>query len=71
METVIVDETNNILDVRLNRPEKHNAMDPTMIAELTEVFKSGYGKGTKAILLSGVGGGYLLYEVHGGFQFHG
>lgn len=39
-ETILVNFKDHYLEIRLNRPEVHNAMNPRMIGELTAVFKS-------------------------------
>ncbi|MBN2615287.1 MAG: enoyl-CoA hydratase/isomerase family protein [Bacteroidales bacterium] len=39
-QTILLDFKENYLEIRLNRPEVHNAMNPGMIGELTAIFKS-------------------------------
>lgn len=39
-ETLLLNFKENYLEIRLNRPEVHNAMNPEMIGELTAIFKS-------------------------------
>jgi len=40
VRTIKVSEKSGVLYVRLNRPEKHNAFNPEMIADLTKVFQT-------------------------------
>lgn len=45
-----------VLTVALNRPETHNALNPAMIAELTEVFAAiSPGRETRVVVLTGSG----------------
>ncbi|RLD85018.1 MAG: enoyl-CoA hydratase/isomerase family protein, partial [Bacteroidetes bacterium] len=37
-KTISIQQQNSIVTIELNRPELHNAMNDTMIAELTDVF---------------------------------
>ncbi|MCP4419680.1 MAG: enoyl-CoA hydratase/isomerase family protein [Chloroflexi bacterium] len=39
-DEIVLDQKGAILTVALNRPEVHNAMTPTMVAELTAVFQT-------------------------------
>ncbi len=56
MKNVIVEQEATWVSVKLNRAEKHNAMDAGMIAELTQTFRSMHHfKGARAIVLSGIG----------------
>lgn len=56
MNTIIVKEENGILNISLNRPEIHNAFNPEMIAELTQVFSDhNFSVKSRAIILSGEG----------------
>lgn len=56
-KTLLVDvETNGIVSVALNRPDKRNALSAEMIAELTDVAQGiGAAPSTRAIVLSGRG----------------
>ena len=38
-ETLIVERDGPVLEVTMNRPEARNALSPTMVRELTEVFQ--------------------------------
>ncbi len=40
MKHLVVSENNGVTTVALNRPEKHNAFNPEMISELTDLFLS-------------------------------
>jgi len=53
--TIIVEKTENIITIWLNRPEVHNAMNELMIEELTDVFTSTTDEETRAVLLRGKG----------------
>ena len=52
--TVLVSEKNSILYVSLHRPDVHNAFNPEMVAELTDIF-SHVGEGVRALVLKGEG----------------
>jgi len=39
-ETIILNTKDRYLEIRMNRPEVHNAMNPKMISELTSVFNA-------------------------------
>lgn len=55
-QTIWVETRSNYLAIRLNRPDKHNALNPTMIAELTEIFAwAARLDGVRAVVLSGEG----------------
>jgi len=49
--TIIVEKTENIITIWLNRPEVHNAMNELMIEELTDVFTSTADEEIRAVLL--------------------
>ena len=53
--TIIVEKTENIITIWLNRPEVHNAMNELMIEELTDVFTSTTDEEIWAVLLRGKG----------------
>ncbi len=52
--TIEAEVINDILEVRLNRPEVHNAFDETMLKEIIEVFET-IDESILAVLLSGNG----------------
>jgi methylglutaconyl-CoA hydratase len=54
MEALRVEHDGELLHVTLARPERRNAFDAQLIAELTEAF-SGVGDDVRAVLLSGEG----------------
>ena len=54
MEALRVEHDGELLRVTLARPERRNAFDAQLIAELTEAFSS-VGDGVRAVLLSGEG----------------
>ncbi|MGB1236215.1 MAG: enoyl-CoA hydratase/isomerase family protein, partial [Planktomarina sp.] len=53
-ETLLVDQTDNITTVTLNRPEKMNALNTQMRAELTYAFKH-LPEETRVVVLTGSG----------------
>ena len=53
--TIIVEKTEYIITIWLNRPEVHNAMNELMIEELTDVFTSTTDEEIRAVLLRGKG----------------
>lgn len=55
MKNVKVEIKDQIQWVTLNRPEKRNAFEPQMMAEITEVFKKASSSGARAIVLTGAG----------------
>ncbi|HEX4923469.1 MAG TPA: enoyl-CoA hydratase-related protein [Bdellovibrionales bacterium] len=53
---VTVEKQKGFAKVVLNRPDVHNAFNPAMIGEITQVFRSiGGDKGVRAVVLSGNG----------------
>jgi len=58
-ERVTVDVSEGVADVRLNRPEKLNALDAAMFAGLVEVgTRLAKDRGVRAVVLSGEGRGF-------------
>jgi methylglutaconyl-CoA hydratase len=56
MKTLVVGFKSGILNVQLNKPEMHNAFDPVMIEELTQIFSKEAKKSkTRAVVISGAG----------------
>ena len=51
-ETLNVTLINDVLDIQLDRPERLNAINVTMLAELRQVFE-GFGEQARAIMLRG------------------
>ncbi|HUP44323.1 MAG TPA: enoyl-CoA hydratase-related protein [Thermoanaerobaculia bacterium] len=56
-KTLLVEETEGILSVTLNRPDVHNAFNDELIAEAIEVF-SAIGGGVRAVVLRGSGSNF-------------
>ena len=54
-KTILIEETDNVISIWLNRPEVHNAMNALMIEELTSAFSSFDNDQTRAIVLRGKG----------------
>ena len=58
-ETLLVDQTDAILTITLNRPERLNAVDETMHKELENVFAEvGNDPEVSAVVLTGAGRGF-------------
>jgi isohexenylglutaconyl-CoA hydratase len=56
-ETLIVERDGPVLEVTMNRPEARNALSPTMVRELTEVFQQARDDAeVRAVVLAGAGG---------------
>lgn len=56
MNTLLVEKNNHIVTVTLNRPDKRNAFNDDVIAELDEVFtRLGQDDAVRAIVLTGTG----------------
>lgn len=54
-KTIIIEETDKVVSIWLNRPEVHNAMNALMIGELTSAYSSFNNPNTRAIVLRGKG----------------
>jgi isohexenylglutaconyl-CoA hydratase len=58
-ETLIVERDGPVLKVILNRPEARNALSPTMVGELAEVFRDAHDDATvRVFVLMGAGGNF-------------
>jgi len=58
-DLVTIDRKGGVADVRLNRPEKYNALSPQMFAAITEAGESLMDAGdVRAVVLSGNGRGF-------------
>lgn len=59
MKTLIVEDRQNVVHVKLHRPQVRNAFHPEMIEELTKVFKGlAKNKNLRAVVLSGEGASF-------------
>jgi 2-(1,2-epoxy-1,2-dihydrophenyl)acetyl-CoA isomerase len=69
-ETIIVEETEGLLKIRLNRPDSYNAINLKMIDELHEVFLGAEKNSSiRAVFLTGVGKAFCSGgDVKGFFQ---
>ena len=70
-ERVLVERDGHVAHVRLNRPEKRNAIDSEMLTQLREVARSwprAFGVGGRAL---GGGAHLLLRARHGQPRRHG
>lgn len=55
-KTVLIENDNNIVTVKLNRPDLHNAMNDVMIAELTNIFlKLSNSDSVRVVVIRGEG----------------
>ncbi|MHB8302194.1 MAG: enoyl-CoA hydratase/isomerase family protein [Acidobacteriaceae bacterium] len=54
-ETLQVTETDGVVTVRLNRPERRNALNPALIEELLTVFEEMAGRSSGVTVLTGSG----------------
>ena len=58
-KNIIYKEKNGIAEITLNRPEKMNSLDETLIAELTQLFKDiSANDNVKIVILTGAGGNF-------------
>ena len=68
-DLVTIDKSAGIADVRLNRPEKYNALSPDMFQAIVEAGESlAEAKDVRAIVLSGNGRGFCAGLDMGSFQ---
>jgi enoyl-CoA hydratase/carnithine racemase len=68
-ERVTVTITDGVADVRLNRPEKRNALDPAMFAGLVAAGERLKGEpGVRSVVLSGAGPDFCAGLDFGSFQ---
>ena len=60
MKTIVCNEIDpGILEVRLNRPERMNALAPALIGELIEVFRGlQRDRSTRVVIVTGEGKGF-------------
>ncbi|HWS72677.1 MAG TPA: enoyl-CoA hydratase-related protein [Thermoanaerobaculia bacterium] len=54
-KTLLVDETDGVLSVTLNRPDVHNAFNDELIAEAVELFSSIGSSSARLVVLRGTG----------------
>src|SRR5688572_23671214 len=55
MKTLLVEESNRVLTVTLNRPDVHNAFNDELIAEAIELFSSLGTSNARVVVLRGTG----------------
>lgn len=68
-ERVLIDLTDGVADVRLNRPDKINALDPAMFGALADAGRRlADDRHVRAIVLSGEGRGFCAGLDFGSFQ---
>ncbi len=59
MDTILVDRSDGVVTVTLNRPERKNAATPAMWAELQEIFvRVAQRSGDRVLVLTGAGGAF-------------
>ena len=56
--TVRIEESDEIHTITLNRPERRNALNPQMIAELTEALNASERCGCRVVILTGAGSAF-------------
>ncbi len=67
MDTLLVERSGGVVQVTMNRPHRKNAMDTTMIAELTETFVAvECNPSDRALVLTGAGGDFCSGADLGG-----
>jgi methylglutaconyl-CoA hydratase len=54
-ETIVVEESGWVRTIRLNRPERRNAMTPTMQVELIAAFEDAAASACRVVVLEGAG----------------
>ena len=54
-ETIVVEESGWVRTIRLNRPERRNAMTPTMQVELIAAFEEAAASACRVVVLEGAG----------------
>jgi len=54
-KTLLLEETDGVLSVTLNRPDVHNAFNDELIAEAIDLFGGAPREGTRAVVLRGSG----------------
>ena len=58
-KNILYKEQDGIAEITLNRPEKMNSLDETLIAELTQLFKDiSSNNSIRAAVLTGAGGNF-------------
>lgn len=68
-ELITIEKTNGIADVRLNRPEKYNALSPEMFQAIIEAGETlAQAKDVRVVVLSGNGRGFCAGLDMGSFQ---
>lgn len=68
-ELITIEKSNGIADVRLNRPEKYNALSPEMFAAIIEAGETlAQAKDVRVVVLSGNGRGFCAGLDMGSFQ---
>ena len=68
-ELVTINKANGIADVRLNRPEKYNALSPEMFQAIIEAGETlAEARDVRAVVLSGNGRGFCAGLDMGSFQ---
>ncbi|HEX3795763.1 MAG TPA: enoyl-CoA hydratase-related protein [Acidimicrobiales bacterium] len=59
METLIVERSGGVVTVTMNRPERKNAVNPVMLAELRQIFAEVESNSAdRAMVLTGAGGAF-------------
>jgi 2-(1,2-epoxy-1,2-dihydrophenyl)acetyl-CoA isomerase len=68
-QTILCEQTDAVLRITLNRPDKLNALTDLMLQELRDAFaKAGGDKSTRCVLLTGAGKGFCPGQDLGNVQ---
>jgi methylglutaconyl-CoA hydratase len=55
VKTLLIEDVNGVRTVTMNRPERHNALNPEMKEELITVFSGAAAAGVRVVVLAGAG----------------
>ena len=70
-QTIRVEQTDGIVTLTLNKPDKMNAMGPEMVGEMLKAFDTLPGMGARALLITGEGRGFSSGADLSARQFDG
>ena len=70
-ETIRVEQTDGVVTLTLNKPDKMNAMGPEMVGEMLRVFDALPGMGARALVITGEGRGFSSGADLSGRTFDG
>ena len=70
-QTIRVEQTDGIVTLTLNKPDKLNAMGPEMVGEMLKAFDALPAMGARALIITGEGRGFSSGAELGGRTFDG